>query len=95
VTALVTLWVTVDGEDSRPITCGPKAEVLAAGRALDAAGVTLTESQWQPCCRDPELQAGCIRDQWSFPDDELAERVVREAAARIGCPLPEDIAGTS
>lgn len=93
-TALVTLWVSVDGEDSRPITCGPKDEVIAAGRALDAARVTRTESEWAPCCRDPQVQAACIRDQWSFPEDELAERVVREAATRIGCPLPEDIAGT-
>lgn len=58
-----------------------------------AAGMTRTEPEWTPCCSDPQVQAACIRDQWSFDDDELAERVVREACERAGCPLPDDIAG--
>lgn len=92
-TALVTLWVSIDGDDSRPITCGPRDEVIAAARAMYLAGMTRTEPEVMPCCHDPEQQVACIRDQWSWPEDELAERVVREACERAGCPLPDDIAG--
>lgn len=94
-TALVTLWMTVEGiDESVPVTCGPKDEVLEAGRGADAAGVTLGESQWAPCCRDPQVQAACIRDAFmDYPTDaEIA--IIREACTRAGSPLPDDIAGT-
>lgn len=91
-TALGTLWLSVDGTVSLPVTCGPKPDLIAAGRAIDAAGITLCESEVGPCCRDPQEQVACIRDQFADDDDELAVAVIREACARAGAPLPDDIA---
>ena len=92
---IVTLWVRTEGVDSMPLLCAPKAIALAAGRALDAAHVTLPESEWTPCCRDPFTTCACVRDQFAAPEDLAVCAVLEAAAERAGIVLPYDEASVS